>query len=461
MSTTSDQLHQLEYQLKWDPEAVRTTTGACNGCGLCRTRGEQLRMCPVYRYLSDEIAAPRAKANVMEGVLDHQLELEILTDPMVKTIADLCLNCQMCRVECPAQVDVPFLAFRFRTAYAAAHGMSATDLFYAKIDTILKWSMYSGLPLNTLLKNRFCRWLLEKTLGVPQGRKLPKIAKIPYLSKIAWTKRLTRPSRRANRKIALLLDTYTNYCDARLADIAIKVLEFHGFSVLVPPQQQSSGLTAISAGHGEQFERLVRKNVAVYSDLVRQGYQIITMEPSSAVCLKHEYQYVSSDPDGILVSENTQDICSFLYSLHLQGNLRLQLRPLQTTVGYHAPCRTLVLNYDRAHHESFEPMLRAGNLLAPTPAESLLRLIPGLDVRRLERGCCGLSGTFGLKKTNYPMSLRLGIRLFSALRDPAIQSGTTECNACLLQMEQGTTKRVFHPIKILAYSYGLADDFAE
>jgi len=66
-----------------------------------------------------------------------------------------------------------------------------------------------------------------------------------------------------------------------------------------------------------------------------------------------------------------------------------------------------------------------------------------------------MAGTFGLKRENYRASLRAGWGLISAMRDPAVQLGTTECSACKIQMEQGTTKPTIHPLKILALAYGV------
>ena len=71
-----------------------------------------------------------------------------------------------------------------------------------------------------------------------------------------------------------------------------------------------------------------------------------------------------------------------------------------------------------------------------------------------------MAGTFGVKRENYRSSLRAGRALISALRDTAFQVGTTECSACKIQMEQGTTKPTIHPLKLLAHSYGLKPEFA-
>ncbi len=56
-----------------------------------------------------------------------------------------------------------------------------------------------------------------------------------------------------------------------------------------------------------------------------------------------------------------------------------------------------------------------------------------------------MAGTFGMKRANYRASLRAGWRLISTMRSPLVQVGTTECSACKLQMEQGTSKSTIHP----------------
>jgi hypothetical protein len=45
--------------------------------------------------------------------------------------------------------------------------------------------------------------------------------------------------------------------------------------------------------------------------------------------------------------------------------------------------------------------------------------------------------------------------LVSATRGAGIDVGSTECSACRLQMEQGTTKPTIHPVKLLAKAWRL------
>jgi Fe-S oxidoreductase len=174
---------------------------------------------------------------------------------------------------------------------------------------------------------------------------------------------------------------------------------------------------------------------------VRQGYQIVVTEPSTAVCLTHEYPNILDDEDARLVADNTTEACTYLWGLHQQGILQLDLRPVNAALAYHMPCHIKAL-------------------AVGAPAQNLLRLIPSLSVQRVDKGCSGMAGTFGIKKANYRTSLRAGWELISHMRGPGLQAGTTECSACKMQMEQGTTKPTLHPLKLLALAYGLMPEVA-
>jgi Fe-S oxidoreductase len=84
-----------------------------------------------------------------------------------------------------------------------------------------------------------------------------------------------------------------------------------------------------------------------------------------------------------------------------------------------------------------------------------MRLVPGVKINRIERGCSGMAGMWGVKRDNYRASLRAGVELISTVRDGPFQIGMTECSTCKMQMEQGTTKPTIHPLKLLAFAYGL------
>ncbi len=425
----------VELQLDWHPSEVAAPAADCNRCGTCRLQSADARMCPLFRIAPSEEASPRAKANLICGLLSGQLELSTLTSAQFKQVADLCYYCHMCRLECPARVDIPRLVRESKGAYVAANGLPLTDWFMTRLDLIDALASMVSPAANWALSNRVMRWLGEKALGIAQGRKLPRIASWPFLRRAA-RRRLTRPSRRTDCKVAYFVDLYANYHDPQLAEALVAVLEHNGVSVYVPPGQRQAGMPAIACGALDRARRLARRNVLVLAEAVRQGYHVIATEPAAALCLQREYPQLLDDEDARLVAANSSEACTFLWRLHREARLRLDFKPLHATLGYHTPCHLAALEVG-------------------TPGENLLRLIPELRVHHIEEGCSGMAGTFGLHHANYRTSLRAGWRLISRLRDPVLQAGTTECSACKIQMEQGATKPTIHPIKVLALAYGL------
>jgi Fe-S oxidoreductase len=427
------EIKPLELHLVWDGR-LPSVAGACNGCGRCRTQSPDARMCPIFRFAPSEEASPRAKANLMRAVIAGQLDPALLEKDELKAIADLCVNCHQCRLECPAAVDIPKLMIEAKAQYVASSGLGTSDWVVTRLDAIARWSSRFAPLSNWVLHTRWTRWLVEKLVGLAQGRKLPRVASSSFLRQ-AERRRLTRPTRRTGGKVLYFVDLYANWYDVQLAEALVAVMEHNNIAVYVHPDQQASGMAAISIGDVERARKGAARNVRLLAEAVRQGYEIVCTEPSAALCLTHEYPNLFDDDDVRLVAAHTYEACTYLWRLHESGKLELNFQPLNLTVGYHLPCH-----------------LRA--LEVGSPGESLLRLIKGVTVRRMEHGCSGMAGTFGLKRENYRASLRAGRGLIRAIRDPGLQCGTTECSACKMQMEQGTTKPTIHPLKILALAYG-------
>ena len=129
---------------------------------------------------------------------------------------------------------------------------------------------------------------MEKTLGIAQGRKLPRVASRSFLRRAA-RRRLTRPARRSGRKVLYFVDMYANYLDPQLAEALVAVLEHNGVSVYVHPDQKQAGMASIACGALDHARKLAEHNVAILAEAVRQGYTIVATEPSAALCLTHEY----------------------------------------------------------------------------------------------------------------------------------------------------------------------------
>lgn len=430
----------VDLQLHWTADEITHMARSCNGCGACRAQDGDVRMCPIFRFGQVEESSPRAKANLMRGILTGQLDPELIKSDEFKSVADLCVNCQQCRLECPASVDIPKLMLEAKANYVAENGLRVRDWVVTRLDLFSAIGCLISPLANWALGNRRARWCLEKISGLAEGRKLPRFAPRPFMRR-AGRRRLTRPTRRSGRKVLYFIDTYANYHDPQLAEALVAVMEHNGVAVFVHPEQTQSGMAMVSLGAVERARRAAARNVSILAEAIRQGYSVVASEPSAALCLVREYPDLLADDDARLVAQNTSEACAYLWNLHLIGKLQLDFKPINATVGYHLPCHLKALDVG-------------------LPGENLLRLIPGLNVHRIDKGCSGMAGTFGLKKANYRNSLRAGWPLISAVRESNWQAGATECSACKMQMEQGTSKPTIHPLKLLALAYGLMPEVA-
>jgi len=431
----------VELQLSWTQEQVLQEARNCNGCGLCRSQNTQVRMCPIFHYAPAEEASPRAKANLMRALLTGRLEPSTELTDTFKAVADLCVNCQQCRLECPAGVDIPRLMLEAKAAYVENNGLRLAEWLLTRHDLLGTVGSLVAPLTNWLLENRVFRRLLERTIGIAETRKLPTFTSRVFMRR-AKTRHLTKPSRDAGRKVLYFVDTYANYHDPLLAEALVAVLEHNGATVYVPPDQGQSGIAQISLGAADLARRTAERNVKQLADSVRQGYTVVTAEPSAALCLKIEYPTLLDDEDSRLVAENTFEACTYLWNLHQTGKLQLDFKPINAVVGYHTPCHLKALEVG-------------------SPGESLLRLIPGLTVAAVECGCSGMAGTFGLTRDNFDLSLEIGAPLLERLREPGLDRGATECSSCRMQIEQGAGLKTLHPLKLLALATGLMPGLRE
>jgi FAD/FMN-containing dehydrogenase/Fe-S oxidoreductase len=426
----------IQLQLAWQPEEMAHAARMCNGCGVCRTLSPEKRMCPTNRYAPREEASPRAKANLARGLLAGTLPAGAVFDEEFKEIVDLCVHCHMCRLECPANVDIPRLMVEAKALYIATNGEGLHGWFMSRIDDLCRYGSRHSRLANWAVGNRGARWLIEKITGIPRSRKLPHFRRKSFLQR-AVQRRLNRPERSTTEKVLYFVDTFANYCDSQLAEAFCAVLEHNGIPVYVPENQLQAAMPMISRGLVAKAREIAEHNVAILAEAVRQGYSIVATEPSAVLALTHEYlMLLPGDHDAEMVAENSYEACHYLWRLHQRGKLQLNFGHVNASLGYHTPCHTKALEVG-------------------SPAESLLRLIPGLKVEKLEKGCSGMAGVYGFQHENYRSSLRAGLPLITAVRTGSFIAGTTECSTCKVQMEQSTSKPTIHPVKIVALAYGL------
>lgn len=426
----------VELNLRWSPQQLSTEANRCNGCGACRTVSPDTRMCPVFRIDPLEDASPRAKANLIRGLSSGMLKEEDLSSPEMKSIANLCFNCKQCQLECPTNVNIPHLMIEAKAAYVAAHGLDKADWFLSRVHWMGSLAGRAPLFSNWVLGSGLPRWMLEKFAGIARHRKLPPFARQNFM-KYAQREWLVRPVRRSDKPpVVYFVDHYANYHDPELGKALVAILRHHGIPVYVPQGQITSGMAMFSAGDIDAARKNAEKNLRELAELARDGMRIICTEPAAALCLKYEYPMFVDHPDVQVLADSVVEAGAFLRELRDENSLHMEFNPLRASLDYHTPCHLRALGQG-------------------TPFRELLDLIPKLKVNTIEKGCSGMAGAYGLTSANFRDSLRIGWKLVSHMKRTKAHAGVTECSSCKLQMEQGTEIPTVHPLKLLAWSYGL------
>jgi Fe-S oxidoreductase len=401
-------------------------------------------MCPIFRATHAEAASPRAKPNLLRHLLHEKSDPRQLAPDEVRAVADLCINCKMCALECPAHANIPKLMLEAKAANVAEYGQDWKDWFLSRTEALARLAGAFAPLVNLALANPAVRWVLDKVVGLSRRRRLPRFALHSFLRRArrqGLTRRRPRDAADGRPCVAYFVDTFANHNDPQIAEATVAVLRHNGFDVYVPEGQRGSGMAALAHGDLEAAREIAQQNLRALAEAAREGWPIVCSEPTAALMLRQDYLDLIDDPDAKLVAERTVELTAFLWDLHQHGRLRTDFRPLGLSLGHHVPCHIKALG-------------------RPPAGPLLLSLIPGLRVHTIDVSCSGMAGTFGLKADHYETSLEAGRPMLDEVRRPRVLFGSTECSTCRMQMEDGGGKRTLHPAQYLALAYGLLPDVA-
>jgi glycerol-3-phosphate dehydrogenase subunit C len=123
--------------------------------------------------------------------------------------------------------------------------------------------------------------------------------------------------------------------------------------------------------------------------------------------------------------------------MHDRGELETDFVPVPEAVTYHAPCQ------QRGHYIG-------------KPALDLFALVPELEAIELDAACCGVAGTYGLKKEKYPIAMTVGSELFGQIAAAPSELNACDSETCRWHIQHATGVRSVHPVELLHRAYGLA-----
>ena len=400
--------------LEWDNDnGMQGMVELCHGCGGCRGPQETTGgvMCPTYRASEEEMTTTRGRANMLRQAMSGDLPDDPTDEEFMHEVLDLCIGCKGCAKDCPSEVDMAKLKAEVTHAYHQEHGSSLRDKVFANVDALAGLGS-SFAPLSNLAtKVPGARTVLEKAVGIAPDRTLPSFQRTTLQD---WfdERGPQIPADEAEWRALLFPDTYTNYSHPEVGKAAVRVLEAAGVHVQLA-DRTDSGRPAHSKGFLDQSRATARDNIDALVPAVKEGWDVVLVEPSDAVMFQSDYLDLLSGEDVETLAANAYGVCEYLDTFRLDEAADWDV-PAET-LTYHGHCHQKATKKD--HH-----------------AVGVLRRA-GYDVDPLDSGCCGMAGSFGYEAEHFSMSKAIGSILFDQIGESRGDTVVAPGASCRTQLD--------------------------
>jgi FAD/FMN-containing dehydrogenase/Fe-S oxidoreductase len=423
----------FEPTMNWDNEnGFQGMVELCHGCGGCAGHQDTTGgvMCPTYRATQqEEITTTRGRANMLRRAMDGQLPDDPTDEEFITEVLDLCIGCKGCKRDCPSGVDMAKLKAEVKHEHHQEEGIPLRDRLFANVETLYSLGSTFAPLSNLALDVPGAGLVMEKVLGIARERDLPTF-KRGTLKKWDRSRTPAVSASDADRKALVVADPYTNYTQPEIGKAAVEVLEAAGVHVEVPQNIGDSGRPAHSKSMLDQAARTVRGNVEVLAPRVRDGWDVVSVEPSDAVMYQSDALDLLSGEDVERVAANSYGVMEYIDVFDLDDAIEFDAP--DETLAYHGHCHQTAVKKD---HHAVEVLARAG-----------------YEVDDLDTTCCGMAGSFGYEAEHYSMSRAIGDLLFDSADDSPgeeVVAPGTSCRSQLLEYENQHGKPP-HPIQKLA-----------
>lgn len=423
----------------------------CVHCGFC------LPACPTYRRLGDEADSPRGRLYLMQAVVEGRLTADA---DAFQTHLSRCLGCRACEPVCPSGVAYGHLLELAR--HVAADARRPPLLARLLLHVFAK----SWLARPALLAARLLRAVglpaLVARLGPSGGAPGPLRLGLAMLAASAPSRPPTspkpaQPSRPASAPsprppaapvpappsptAAVLAGCVQAGLFSRVNRATVRVLEANGCRVLPMPGQGCCGALHAHAGDLAAARALARRNVAAFE---AAGVDHLAMNASGCGAAVASYgSLLAGDPAyaerAAAVAARAADVSELLAR---QGG-PVPGGPVPLVATCDAPCHLL-------HAQGVDGA-----------AETLLAGVPELELVPLQNAaeCCGGAGLYGLSQRE--LGSRIGSDKVQAVLATGADAVVTANPGCMMQIGAGLRLAgrplpVFHPVELLAESYGRA-----
>lgn len=398
----------------------------CNGNGACR-KLEGGTMCPSYRATRDEKDTTRGRANALRLALTSQQALA--NNHEVHEVLDLCLMCKGCKGECPSNVDVAKHKAEFLQIYYKDRYRPLSHRLMGGVHHFNRLAAPIAPLVNFLQSRRSLRWLLEKVAGIDRRRSLPPLYREHFRHWFA--QHMPDPAAGSRGRVLLLADCFTTYNEPNIGRAAVRILERAGYAVELA-HLVCCGRAMISKGFLHQTRTLIQEQIDALIRQLADGTPLLGLEPSCLLTLADEWTELLPGSQTKTIAAAARLADNWLAEQVQCGRCELPLRPLRQRCLLHGHC----------HQKA---------LVGAAGSASVLRLVPELDVKVLDTGCCGMAGSFGFEREHYDLSVQIAnLDLMPALEEAPEALVAAPGTSCRHQIQDLADRHAYHPLEVLA-----------
>ena len=340
-----------------------------------------------------------------------------------------CLNCKRCEVACPSNVRIGDIIQSARIKFSKKKP-GLREFALANTDLVGSISTTMAPVVNATVGLKPVKAAMDAVLKIDHRRTFPKYSQGTFEG---WMKKQREAQAAFPKQVSFFHGCYVNYNNPALGKDLVKVMNALGIGVQLLEKEKCCGVALISNGFINQAKRQAKVNVAsIRKAAGEQGMPVLATSSTCTFTLRDEYPHLLGI-DNADVRDSIELATRYVYRLLQSGEVKLRFREdaPKIRVAYHTPCHMEKLGWS---YYSIE----------------LLKMIPSVELTVLDSQCCGIAGTYGFKKENYETSQAIGESLFRKIEASGCDLVATDCETCKWQIEMSTSKKVEHPLSILA-----------
>ncbi len=341
----------------------------------------------------------------------------------------MCLNCKRCEVACPSNVRIGDIIQAARIKHSSK-GPGVRERLLANTDFVGSMATPFAPVVNMMVGLKPVKVVMDKVIGIDHRRAFPRYAFGTFES---WLKRRRKKQSKYARQISYFHGCYVNYNNPQLGKDFVKVMNALGVGVQLLEKEKCCGVPLISNGLVDKARSQGELNTAsIRKSVVEDGRTVVGTSTTCTFTLRDEYPHLLGI-DNADIRDKIDLATRYIYRILQSGEVKLRFKKNapQRRVAYHTACHMEKLGW------SYYSI-------------ALLRMIPSVELIVLDSQCCGIAGTYGFKKENYPTAQAIGDPLFRKIEASGCDVVSTECETCKWQIEMSSSKPVIHPITLLA-----------